>query len=154
MQASSRLAGGGLVSPRAGRGAGGGAGMAPSPTGPVGQQPMRDEGAPDAQGEPNAEAREDRPDERDEPKREEREPLMRADDRTLPPDPRSASPVRAPSPVTPPEQPRHAGDDDSAAGYSADSSTAGRVGAGRGATSGAGPAAGDSPGAAPAGCSV
>ena len=110
MQGAQGSGGGGQSS--GGQGAGGGAGMAPSPAGPVGQQPMRDEGAPDAQGEPNAEAREDRPDERDEPKREEREPLLRADDRTVATGPEDAEPGAGPVPVTPPEQPRHTGDDD------------------------------------------
>jgi hypothetical protein len=94
-----------------GQGSGGGAGMA-TPAGPVGQQPMRDEGALDAQGEPNAEAREDRPDERDEPKREEREPYLRADDRSLASGPEAGRPEAGPVPVAPPERGSHTGADD------------------------------------------
>jgi hypothetical protein len=102
--------GGGQSSP--GQGTGGGAGMAASPAGPVGQQPTRDEGAFDAHGEPNAETREDRPDERDDPTREERESLLRGDDRTLASGPDGGSPGAGPVPVAPPEQPRHTGDED------------------------------------------
>jgi hypothetical protein len=64
------------------------------------------------QGEPNVEAREDRPDERDEPKRAEREPLLRADDRTLASGPKDAKPGADSVAVTPPERPSHTGDDD------------------------------------------
>jgi hypothetical protein len=110
MQGAQGSGGGGQSS--GGQGTGGGAGMAASPAGPVGQQPTRDEGALDAHGEPNAEKREDRPDERDEQKRDEREPLLRGDDRTLASGPEEGRPGAGSVPVTPPEQPRHAGDDD------------------------------------------
>ncbi len=102
MQGSQGSGGGGQSS--AGQGTGGGAGMAPSPAGPIGQPPTHDEGAP---GEP----REDRPDEPDEPRREEREPLLRGDDRTLASGPEEVRPGAGPAPVTPPDQPRHTGDD-------------------------------------------
>ena len=55
---------------------------------------------------------EDRPHEHQAPQREERQPLMRADDRDLASGPEKSSPGAAPAPVAPPEQPRHAADDD------------------------------------------
>ena len=48
----------------------------------------------------------------DEPQREEREPLPRADDRPVASGPEESRPGAGPVPVTPPEQPRHASDDD------------------------------------------
>ena len=44
--------------------------------------------------------------------REERESLLRADDRTLASGPDEGRPGAGPVPVTPPEQPRHTGDED------------------------------------------
>lgn len=55
---------------------------------------------------------EDRPHEQQAPQREEREPLMRADDRDLASGPEKINPGAGPGPVAPPEQPRHAADDD------------------------------------------
>jgi hypothetical protein len=54
----------------------------------------------------------DRPHEQQAPQPEEREPLMRADDRDLASGPEKSSPGAGPAPVTPPEQPRHAADED------------------------------------------
>jgi hypothetical protein len=60
-------------------------------------------------------AREDRPHEQpvqSAPQQEQREPLLRADDSNLASGPDNSGPGAGPVPVTPPDSPRHAADDD------------------------------------------
>jgi hypothetical protein len=108
---------------KAAQGGGGGeAGQSPAGGTPVGAAPAG--GAPgQPPGQPGrdpleqrverleqrAEA-EDRPPEQQAPQREEREPLHRADDSNLASGPEKSG--TGPAPVAPPEQPRHAADDD------------------------------------------
>ena len=56
--------------------------------------------------------REDRPYEPPAPQQEQREPLQRADDSNLASGPQDGASGAGPVPVTPPEQPRHAADED------------------------------------------
>jgi hypothetical protein len=90
--------GGGLSS--GGQGSGGAAGgVAPGPSGSVGQQ------------QPHEDVVEVKVDEAQEQRPDEREPLQRADDRTLASGPEGSRPGAGPVPVTPPEQPRGGEDD-------------------------------------------
>ena len=113
---------------KAAQGGGGEAGQPPAGGAPVGGAPAGSApagGAPPAPPQPGrdpleqrverleqrAEAQ-DRPPEQQAPQREEREPLMRADDRDLASGPEKSGPGAGSAPVAPPEQPRHAADDD------------------------------------------
>jgi len=113
---------------KAAQGGGGEAGQPPVGGAPVGGAPAGSApagGAPPAPPQPGrdpleqrverleqrAEAQ-DRPPEQQAPQREEREPLMRADDRDLASGPEKSGPGAGSAPVAPPEQPRHAADDD------------------------------------------
>ena len=108
---------------KAAQGGGGEAGQPPAGGAPVGATPGGGAApAPPQPGRDPLEQRverleqradaEDRPHEQQAPQREEREPLMRADDRDLASGPEKSSPGAGPAPVAPPEQPRHAADDD------------------------------------------
>jgi hypothetical protein len=110
---------------KAAQGGGGEAGQSPAGGAPVGATPSG--GAAPGQPPPQpgrdpleerverleqrADA-DDRPHEQQAPQREEREPLQRADDSNLASGPEKSSPGAGPAPVAPPEQPRHAADDD------------------------------------------
>jgi hypothetical protein len=114
---------------KAAQGGGGEAGQSPAGGAPVGATPSGGAapGQPPAQPPPQpgrdpleerverleqrADA-DDRPHEQQAPQREEREPLQRADDSNLASGPEKSSPGAGPAPVAPPEQPRHAADDD------------------------------------------
>lgn len=91
------------------------AGGAPAPGQAPGQPPGQPGRDPLEQRVERLEQRadaQDRSPEQQAPQREDREPLMRADDRDLASGPEKSSPGAGPAPVTPPEQPRHAADDD------------------------------------------
>jgi hypothetical protein len=90
--------GGGAGLSSGGQQGGAAGGVAPGPSGPVGQQQPREDVV-----EAKEEAQEQRP--------EEREPLQRADDRTLASGPEDSRPGAGPVPVTPPEHPRGGEDD-------------------------------------------
>jgi hypothetical protein len=108
---------------KAAQGGGGEAGQPPAGGAPVGatpgggpapapSQPGRDPLEQRVERLEERAEREDRLHEQPPPQREEREPLMRADDRDLASGPEKSNPGPGPAPVTPPEQPRHAADDD------------------------------------------
>lgn len=92
-----------------------GGGAAPAPGQPPGQptgQPPRDQLEERVERLEERAERQDRPYESPAPQQEQREPLQRADDSNLSSGPRDGASGAGPAPVAPPDQSRHAADDD------------------------------------------
>jgi hypothetical protein len=88
------------------------AGIGPGAMGPAPQQPSRDPLEERVERLEQRAEQENRPNQEQMPQRQEREPLLRADERDLASGPEGGNRAAGPVPVAPPEQPQNAADED------------------------------------------